>query len=400
MEGDPLRWVNGKALNITEVVDGKLQYNPQLIESAVLAGLQWLETGAQTSGIMDEETAAGLLGISPEDVTPEQIAFLEGRGMSTVPAKRSLAGKIQQYWGVTTHGDSLDGYAQGIPESVAAEVLEALVANKDLHLDHLVAMPDGTDESKRDIYFFQPAEVRAENDPILEAPSLIDQAVLTKPADMTYFEDEEPPVAKTQMRNQAVNNTAEQQDMIGKEQKTRFYLNMPMVNLVQTLGKGEILRLFGAGDLADRKLNDAHRRSLEGKNRTIAGAFDYLMGLAAETASRAEAAGKAPDEFGIRPQYNISRVGRLQMLGRYNMQSTKLVREAVLSTRSTLDLSKENTPEHQNFMLGIAQALGIKVHKKSLDTAIQETQALLSGHLPLPWNISRSSMTRGELVQP
>jgi hypothetical protein len=383
---DTLRYPNGKVLNITEQGEKGLQYNRQLIETAVLAGLQWLQTAPQFQGQMDEDTVASLTGLDRDAVTDPMVNALTVSGLFAVPAKLTMAQKISEFWGLSTGPDSLDGYTQGIPEAVAAELLEAMITSQDLS-KNLLDFKDRNGkiiagmEGVKPINFYTPAKLSDEHQAIASSPSLIERAVLVTPQDVTYFDNEDPPVADTQLRNPAVRNTPEQKEMIKNEQATRFYLNMPMVNLLSDLGLDNVLRLFGAGKLDPETMNESHFLSLDGKNRTIEGAFDALSDMVAETKARADAAGVEPDQMGIRPAYNITRVGRLQMLGRYNMQSTKLIREAVLSTRSTMDLSNQNSLEYGKFMLGLAQALGLKVHKQSLAASIAGVNKLLAGPL-------------------
>jgi hypothetical protein len=385
LSGQPANsFADGKPLNITEP-DGKtLRYNQELLEGAILAGLQWLLTADQRESQIDKKAASALTGIPEDEIIDEEtlIGKLSNKGLPTVTAKRTLADKILQFWGLETNADVPDGYAEGIPEAMAAEVMEALLESGDLILSPVrITDEDGLPQGETKTLNFYEAKAREKDDPILKSPSSIEKMVLIEPEDVTYFGDARPKVAATQLRNPAVRNTPEQKAMIRKEQETPHYLNVPMVKLYEALGLDNLLGLFGAGNLEGRVLNKNHAASLDGQNRTISAAFHHLTNLVTEVGHAAEKAGVEQDQLPIHYAYNVNRVGRLQMLGRYNPQSTKLVREAILPTRSTLDLSNENSTDYRKFALGLAQALGVKVHKKKLDAARKDLDKLLSGPL-------------------
>ena len=101
------------------------------------------------------------------------------------------------------------------------------------------------------------------------------------------------------------------------------------------------------------------------------------MGTVAEAQGVARVAGQAIEEVPIHYAFNMTRVARAQMLGRYNPQSNKLVREAILPTRATLNMNTRQG--YNNFMLGVAQALGISVHKMHHKDAIAKAEAMVSG---------------------
>lgn len=377
--------VDGKVLNLTEQDGDKLSYNQELSEGAILAGLQWVLSAEQRETVMDEQAVAGLTGIPADMVDDSLISLLSQNGLPTVTAVRTLAQKIQSFWGLDVDGSAPDGYAQGISEAMAKEIIEALIENGDL-VKTTVDIPEeyGLPEAKT-LNFFKSSKPLTGDHPMAKAPSAIEKMVLTQPEDVLFFGDNLPKVAPTQLRNPAVANTAEQKKMIRSEQATSHYVNIPMVKLYQALGLPNISRLFGAGELKDRELNKNHAASLDGSNRTIAAAFNHLMVTVAEITSEADKAndgkGVPVDQLPIHYAYNVNRVGRLQMLGRYNPQSTKLVREAILPTRSTLDLSDENGRDYQKFMLAVAQAVGVKVHKEMPDVALAKTEKLLTGDL-------------------
>lgn len=383
-DDDVNRLVNGKVMNLVEQDGDTLAYNPELMGTAILAGLQWLMTADSLGSILDTKDVMAMTGL-PDVMVSEALVQQLNEGLSTVEAKRALADKIVKYWGVQKDANGLLGYQEGIPEAMAAELLRAMEANGDLTVktitlteaDGLPALPNGKPNVKKiNRLIFTPL---AEDSPLRQFPSAIEQAVLLEPEDVSFIgEGNLPPVAKNQLRNPSVPNTPQQLAMIENDQATSHYIDVPMAALYSALGKDNLLKMFAAGDLSTRKLNVNHALSLDGQNRGLSAAFNHLQGLIQEVNNQSSGAlGQTPIHYA----YNVTRVARLQMLGKHNSQANKLVREAILPTRATLDLSNQLGADHLGFSLGLAQALGIKVHKQLHETSAQEVHALLEGPL-------------------
>lgn len=381
--GDVNRWRRGKALNITEVSDGTLKYNPELIQTASLATLQWLLTGDQNSVPLEIEDVAALTGIAEESISAEILDALS-EGLGRAEAKRALADKITQYWGVQNNPNGYIGNQKGIPEAIASEMLRTLESTNAIEIrqvtlteaDGLPPLSSGKPNVKK---FDRILLAQFNQDsPLKLFPNAIEQAVLIEPTEVTYIGDGQTiPVAQTQLRNPSVENTEQQKQAIANEQATPYYANPVMAAFYGSLGKANMLKLFAAGDLEGRVLNKNHAKSLDGQNRSVAAAYDHLTNLLAEMSN--VGAGTPLDQVPVRYAFNMTRVGRLQMIGRHNPQANKIVREAVLPTRSTLDL---NNPEHRDlFNLGLAQALGIKVHKLNHTQAFSDLNTMLEGPL-------------------
>ena len=384
-EGDlfePVRSLRGRSLAITERDGDDVVYNPELAQSAVLAGLQWFLTSDNYASEQDTTDIAKLLGMEEASVSDEIVQALN-QGLSVTEAKRSLATKIRQYWGVQNEADAGIGYQEGIPEAVAAEVLRAFVKGgwlteelvKLTEADGLPPLPSGKPNIQEYIQLV-PSEIPADS-PLRAFPSAIEQAVLIESQEMNYIgEGSLPPVAKDQLRNPGVENTAQQLDMIEKEQATPYNVNTHMAGFYMALGRDLVLDLFGAGEVDPKTTNVNHAQSMEGVNRSVVAAFDHLQGLLAEVDNVGDLA-TTPIHY----QFNMTRVARLQMLGKHNPQSNKLVREAILPTWSTLDLSGQTGQDYKRFMLAVGQMLGVKVHKMSQSRSRAATEAMLTGPL-------------------
>lgn len=367
------RWVGGKLLNIVEKDGDTFKFNDQLLETAVLAGLQWRLTATQNAAVKDMKDVAAITGVEAS-LLPEGILAEFENAQTLVEATNSLAQKIESYWGLNRNPNAPLGYTKGIPMAMATEILSSLIEMGEVKESMLDVSEIDPDSNKTvGLYTIEKLD---DNDAINKFPTAIEEAVLVEPEEKLYLGDDIPSVAQTQLRNPAVRNTPEQKAALKAEQATEFRVHMPMVNFYEALGRDNILELMGAGALNPELLNVNTAKSLEGKNLSVSMAYDSLFGVISQIREQ-ENGLDTPIHYG----YNMTRVGRMQMLGKNNPQSSKLVREAILPTFSTIDLSNENSQTFSDFQLGLAQALGIKVHKMSREVMSDELTKALEGKL-------------------
>lgn len=367
------RWVGGKLLNIVEKDGDTFKFNDQLLETAVLAGLQWRLTATQNAAIKDMKDVAAITGVEAS-LLPEGILADFENAQTLVEATNSLAQKIESYWGLNRNPNAPLGYTKGIPMAMATEILSSLIEMGEVK-ESMLDVSEIDPESNKTVGLYT-IEKLDDNDAINKFPTAIEEAVLVEPVEKLYLGDDIPSVAQTQLRNPAVKNTPEQKAALKAEQATEFHVHMPMVNFYEALGRDNILELMGAGALNPELLNVNTAKSLEGKNLSVSMAYDSLFGVINQIKEQ-ENGLDTPIHYG----YNMTRVGRMQMLGKNNPQSSKLVREAILPTFSTIDLSNENSQTFSDFQLGLAQALGIKVHNMSREVMSEKLTKALEGNL-------------------
>lgn len=367
------RWVGGKLLNIVEKDGDTFKFNDQLLETAVLAGLQWRLTATQNAAVKDMKDVAAITGVEAS-LLPEGILADFENAQTLVEATNSLAQKIESYWGLNRNPNAPLGYTKGIPMAMATEILSSLIEIGEVK-ESMLDVSEIDPESNKTVGLYT-IEKLDDNDAINKFPTAIEEAVLLEPVEKLYLGDDIPSVAQTQLRNPAVKNTPEQKAALKAEQATEFRVHMPMVNFYEAMGRDNILELMGAGALTPELLNVNTAKSLEGKNLSVSMAYDSLFGVINQIKEQ-ENGLDTPIHYG----YNMTRVGRMQMLGKNNPQSSKLVREAILPTFSTIDLSNENSQTFSDFQLGLAQALGIKVHKMSREVMSDELTKALEGKL-------------------
>lgn len=367
------RWVGGKLLNIVEKDGDTFKFNDQLLETAVLAGLQWRLTATQNAAIKDMKDVAAITGVEAS-LLPDGILADFENAQTLVEATNSLAQKIESYWGLNRNPNAPLGYTKGIPMAMATEILSSLIEMGSV-TESMLDVSKIDPDSNKTIGLYTINKL-ADKDPINDFLTAIEEAVLVEPEEKMYFGDDIPSVAQAQLRNPAVKNTPEQKAALKAEQATEFRVHMPMVNFYEALGRDNILELMGAGTLNPKLLNENYAKSLEGKNLSVSMAYDSLFGVINQIKEQ-ENGLDTPIHYG----YNMTRVGRMQMLGKNNPQSSKLVREAILPTFSTIDLSNENSQTFSDFQLGLAQALGIKVHNMSREAMSEKLTKALEGNL-------------------
>lgn len=384
-------FVRGKVLSIAEkTVDpktGKVSYayNQELVEAAVLAGLDWFHNASNSGPIREEKDVAAILGIAEDDVSKEMLAaFNGGNQLLLIDVVPRIAQNITQFWGMKANNDYTQSATIGIPQAVATEVLMAMIRGKLIDWTPPVTEKtgEGADDFMKSLHVFKLNQDALANPIYAEYPSFLSEMANSEIPETMYFGDALPSVAKTQMNNADVSLTADQVKAVEAEQKTPFYINEPMFKLYQMLTKEGLLSIFGAGAVTpeNRKAyNKTHLETVEGKNLSIVAAFDSLMNRSQEMTSVADAAGISLKDVAVRFAYGISRVGRMQMLGRQNPQASKLVREALMPNQSKIDLT--NQDDYNGYMLSIAQMLGVKVHTISLEKSIAEVKKLMEGDL-------------------
>lgn len=367
------RWVGGKLLNIVEQDGDTFKFNDQLLETAVLAGLQWRLTANQNTAIKDAKDVAAITGID-QSLLPDGLVESFENAQTLVEATSSLAQKIESYWGLNRNPDAPLGYTKGIPMAMATEILSAFIETGDV-TETMLDVSEIDPDSNKTVGLYSITKLD-DADPINKFPTAIEEAVLVEPEEKMYFGDDVPSVAQTQLRNPAVKNTPEQKAALKAEQATEFRIHEPMVNFYEALGRDNILELMGAGSINPELLNVNTAKSLEGKNLSVAMAYDSLFGVVEQVKAQEDGL-ETPIHYG----YNMTRVGRMQMLGKNNPQSSKLVREAILPTFATIDLSNENSQTFSDFRVGLAQALGIKVHNMSREAMSDKLTTALEGNL-------------------
>lgn len=379
------RFSLGRMLNLV-TGDGR-KYDPVLVESAVLAAMHWLNTADRFRARFDEDDVRSMLDLTRDEAAEllgdnmERLEDEFSRGMTATAAARSLASVITKFWGVEARDGASIAQIEGIPEAMAKEIIESLVELGAIaRVEPMVEVFGNANplEDKRSPAIFIPAPLDPA-DPIAQYPDLIADISLRERDRELHVGESPSKVATHQLHSRRTELTKQQRAAVRSRQAVPFYLNERMLAFYEALGEEGIALLFGGGDLTDEsQFNEAHLQTLKGRNITMRSAFAAVRKMAAQVKSHAAANDKAPSAVEVFFEYTFNSMNRLQMLGANSPQSSKLMREVLLATKATLDL---NGAHYDGFMLSLAQHLGVKVHKQSVEASIAEVTDMFGGKL-------------------
>lgn len=368
---------DARVLNLVEVgEDGEVRYNSELLQLSALAGLQWWLTMSQRQSEIYEEDAQAITKLADP---PRELINMLNQGMGGEEAVRSLGSMLLRFWGFTGERSADLAVVEGIATAMAGEVLRALTEHKMLSP---VTVPYGQfhdPPNKQVTIRHKPTVLEKGKHPVYSRALAIEEVVVKEPEQISYYGPEaEIPVARTQGRNSRVFLTERQQQTLEARQRQTHTLNAPMANVIAGMGREGVLAAFGTEVKDESLFNKNHLDSVEGQNLGLIGALEQFSIVFQEMEAVAEAQGIPVEEVQKRYAYVVTNVNRYMMVGRYNPQSSQLMRQLLLPTRSTLDLSQPG--EHLDaFYMAVGQALdfGAKLNKHSPQQVVEMTLAKL-----------------------
>ena len=356
---DPTIYPNGRAAAIAELGDGGFVLNTELAAKAYLAGVNWLLNGMSFVQLYDIERASKLLGIPEEEVTDQQMELLS-RGVTRLQAIDALAANIQRYWGVTKKADVVDGFTKGIPQAVAANLIDMML-NQQFNGSTTLTQTKLDLGPEKDLMVYTP--VSLDDSGLNEYRDAIEKLVAVDPELVVYMGDNKPPVAKTQLNNPTVQNTPDQIKMIENMNATGYTVNLQTLGIYEALGADGIVALFGEANTDEATTNKNTLLTRNGRNVNIVNAWKAVQQTMFQMELQADEDGVPVDQVQIHYAHNVTSVGRAQQLGRYTPQSSKLMRTVFLPTNSKpLNLTDTTGQDWRAFMLSLGQLLGEKVH--------------------------------------
>jgi len=395
------RWRDLRVLNIMEKTDKGYRYNQSLIETAILAGLDWVMNATDRVVPLDRDDVAAILGVGPDEVKQKHIDDFK-QGISLDTAKRDLAKNIRKFWGVEANKDELDDYVKGIPEAVAAEILHGLESAGLLELgirDKALNYPElGTNKVYNRVWFDSVRTNKKGKDTaigkLMKSLSpisnlLADMALIEREAEGYQIGEPIQSVDKTQLRNSMVPTTPMQRQALENAQATSYRPNNMVFDFFKAMGVEAFVTLmsgkpYKTGDLdksyTEIGLNKNDWESLKGLQRQLASSF--------ENVSRQMAAVEnyPADQRVVYYKHHVNKLGRIQMDGLSNPQTDKFAREIFMPTQSTIDLSDPGSEMFQRFLMAIGQGIGLNTQR--------ETRAVVAQ------KVIASAMTEGGTLYP
>jgi hypothetical protein len=174
-----------------------------------------------------------------------------------------------------------------------------------------------------------------------------------------------------------IQNTVPGRAALRKANKSKFFPDVKMVELLESLTERGFIALFGHGDISKTPLNKNDRISKDGKNRSLSSGYRSVLDHVSML--RRMGTDERPwNTLETHYAHNMLRNNRMMMLGAFNPQTDKTARDVMLSTWDELDLSGKNSEHSAFFNLAMAQALGIKIHQQSPAYVSQELDRRLA----------------------
>lgn len=375
----PARFRNNKLYSLFTPVYNNgnfgLNLEPNLLEQALIASVQWMFTAKDRQAIVDETSVASLLNVSLEEAAL-YVDALQGK-MSMREATTMLARDIERYWGVKRKSNMPAGSHEGISKAMAAEILLAM--EKDGKI--IISMEEGGPHPVQVVEIVTPEA----NDPVWLNPTILDDVTQNKEEQTVYIGEEIPPVSKTVLRSPDQKLTNQQILAQDREQQIPYTVDSLSMDAYESLGLENLLKLRGIempdGNNPDGAtdplalMNDNHKKSVEGQIKSITAAYDKVKEIVGRVAHKAEVAGVDISQMPVRYKNEYISTGRLQLSGAHNVQANKHMRHVLFSTISTVDLTDKFMMS--NFYLAIGQGLGLKVNNILRQTTENSVLAMM-----------------------
>lgn len=357
--------------------DGTVEYNPELLQGAVLAAIQWLVSNPNTRKDL-EDILSKNPNLHPQDAYEE---YVLSHGMRKDALINGLAEKIRQYWGVVYKTDKPEGLNDAITKAMASEIIASMqeisstgsvagiqstlidTVNFTLEVD-----PKTGKVSKSVNYYITNPYFGNLSDPkqsnkvseMFRFQNLLDALVLVESEKTSYWNDEKIPVVQ-RILHSSIKLASLQKKSIENRQKVAYKFNMPLIKTFQAMGLNNIVSFFGSDISNQNAFNVNDYASKEGSNSEIIRGYTNLV----NDLTYAESFGKPVEEVTKHYAYGITSVGRFQQKGSVTPQGNKFTREVIIPTEATIDLTDEHT--RNNYYRAIAQGFGLKVHKENIE---------------------------------
>ncbi len=384
----PLYWATTRPLAIVENVDGNYAYNQNLLGTAVLAGLDWAFNDFMVKGHDSAEDIAIATGIPLQSITETFVAQYN-LGMSYARAKRDLARKIQNFWGVQALPDADIAHIQGILEGVAGEVLSSmeeagLFSADQVKYDYESEFKgaDGKVVVEEKSYEFNRYRDNNRDNDLKEvfrdlngAKRLLGDLTLVDNIPEFFIDQLPPPAPEFQLRNEFAKNSEKARKALDIQAKTPFYLDSDFADMILDLDRDEVMRFLGGQPgVTDATVNGEHKRSLDGINTTLSTSFENTAAYIAEIRNHAATKGVNATDIPVYYSANMTSVGRLQFAGLNNVQSDKLARHIISSTKEVVDITKPEVLAQ--VWMTVGQGLGIKTEYQNRNNVQRESVRL------------------------
>jgi len=384
-----------------ELTDGTYRYLPEVVESAILATVQELLVQNQRgTRIKDDQLKAMVGEENIGSITHEQHRIL-GNTHDLASFKRAAAARVAAYFGLTFDPAVSESANRGLLESLVTEVVQAAIDTKALPISIQAVAVEAAEEGGKPKQFNRLAlDFKKQFKDLTLYPEAINEAVLQeKDKDGFTIGKDNYPINKRTLLHTNIPLLKQAHIALSNRSRQAFTINKEVTSFFDKLGVEGVARLFvGSEDFTGNDgVNEAGDLavSVAGKKDSFAQPLEFLQSLVAQIKEA------HPDEdssaVAIRFARAMTVVGRMQMMGSFNPQSSKLIRAALSSNKAEVPIDSSH-PTHQTFIRAVGQAIGVKVDKLSVDKGIEQTNALLGRLSALLNGLKEFSQQEGMLA--
>ena len=353
----------GKILGLVEHTGEEYVVNARIAETIAVAALSWLANTRLADKPVDSEQAAKILGIKETAVTAEHLRILNKAQHSTVVIQE-IADTVKSFLDVKENTNNPLGNSEGLLLSIASNVLDVLVERGFVSVSNIqIRTSDATGNAKDVVKEYNFFTAEGFNGTIYkQVPEVVEEVVSEEFAKRKQYFVGSPQKMKVpnNVNHHPIPLTQDQKDMVDAAQQISNYINTPILDFFNAIGSEGLVYLFANGELDEDLMHPLDFVAKKGKNDSIANAWEKVQTVVKDITDKANFWRTKAENVAVYFGKGVTSVSRLQYSDAYNMQSSKIARPVIVATKKKVDLTK---PEEEiNFLIGIAQGMGVKVH--------------------------------------
>lgn len=365
---------NGKLMNFLVQTDGNYDLDPRIAEAITIAGISWIAGNATNGTSLDRKELADVLNMEVWEISGEALRTADKAVFSGI-VTQGVADSIRK---ILNLGEKQNGYigdTQGLLLSLSANVVEALKDNGLLDMHTINAMDKETKKIHKSFNYYRATPFVGT---IYSAVSeVIEDIVVEEHLKKPRFSLGSPhslPIPN-KLKHSSVDVTSDQKIMVENANRVPTFVNLPIYNFFKAIGTEGLVKLFAHGELDEDLLHPEDYISKLGKNRSISDAWEKAEVMLKDIAHFANKREKGVDQIPIYFGKAVNSTSRLDFEESYNIQASKVNRPVFVATRKLVNLTSNKNKV--NFLRGIAQGMGIKIHNLSAENALAKLQAVL-----------------------
>lgn len=379
-EGERIYWSSNPTqyFSVPREINGETVYAPaqHVIDSMALNALRWFGQSAPLVKYNDSRAVMDILGLDNKtEPTAEQWEALGEIGTDRNNILSDLSRDIMKTLAISPDVNAPQSVVDAVSKGIAVDAYNTLV-NMDMfkitnisnsELESLGSTLVNEDNRKNTRVFVNVADNQTVNDIITllkDSNDILGELAVPEREKKTAAFNEPVRYTNNNIHNGVFQKAPELLAKSRRKASEQHHVVNTELNsfLFDIMGEPFVENMLGIKPIEG--LNKEHEKSVEGYNRTVANDIErWHTGW-----NRMNNAGIDPATAKVRFAYNLGVNYRLNLSSAdWNPQTTKLHRELVTVPPSQVEVG--NTEHERFFNLAVAQSLGIKVDKQSVETS-------------------------------